>query len=378
MRGHHEGSIYGRTIRRKTRTTRCWVAAVSTPYGRRTAYAATEKEAKAKLVELLRARDAGLDPRGNYSLGSYLARWLADIRPTVRPRTYEHYLLIVRHLTAELGRQRLSTLSVFAVNDYLRSLQAAPRTVAHHRAVLRNALNDAMRHGLVARNVAALSRSPRVEKPSLSTLTADQAAALIEGSREDRLHALWTLAVTSGQRQSELLGLAWTELDLDGATMRVERALARVAGEWRLVAPKTAGSRHVIPLTPIAVEALHAHRLRQAAERNGAPEGLVFTSQRGMPLHRRELSLEWHATLDRLGLPRVRFHDLRHTAATLMLAAGHSLEDVKQMLGHSTIALTSDTYSHPVAERLREVAGGVEAMLARSRTRSRMGGDQVP
>jgi integrase len=374
MRGHNEGSIYQRTrVRVGGEKVLVWTVAVTTPTGRRTAEAKTRAEAKLKLAELKRQRDAG-QGRGA-TLTEYLTRWLAETRPTVRYQTARHYSLVAGHLIVGLGRYRLDELNVEHVEAYLRSLQLAPRTINHHRAVLRRALNDALRRGLLVRNVAALARPPKVETVPREILSPEQAEHLIEASADEREHALWLLAVTTGQRQGELLGLRWTSLDLDGRTLRVSEALSRRGGRFVMVAPKTAGSRHVVPVTPRAVAALREWKVRQVAEAAalGLEErGLVFTTPKGEPYHNSQVLNLWHATLERLGLPRVRFHDLRHTAASLMLAAGYTLEDVKQMLGHSTIAVTSDTYSHPMADRLRQVADGTEAFLQGSRTVSRM------
>jgi integrase len=145
---------------------------------------------------------------------------------------------------------------------------------------------------------------------------------------------------------------------------------------WERVPPKTVGSRHHVPLAPLAVEALREWYTRQAEEAaalgaaDKQPTGLVFTSPKGYPWHARAITEEWWKALAKAELPSVRFHDLRHTAATIALSSGYTLEDVKQLLGHSTITLTSNTYSHPLATRMRDVVVGMEATLTRSRTRS--------
>lgn len=368
MRGHNEGSIYQRSTPRGP----VWVASVSMASGRRTAHATSRAEAKLKLAELLRQRDSGQSRSS--PLAGYLASWLEEKRSSVEPKTYRTYRPIVKDLIAGLGRRSVSDLTVEDVETYLRSLPLSPRSVNHQRAILRTALNDAIRRSLVVRNVAALARPPKVAKRKPTILNVAQAARVMTETADDRLHALWALALFTGQRQSEYLGLRWDDLDLAGGTVSIDVALARHNGEWVLKAPKSEGSRHVLPLTGRVIDALERWRPEQVAEYKelGAkkPPALVFTTTRGLPWHQAPLLREWYRTLDRLGLPRVRFHDLRHTSANLMLAAGYTLEDVKQMLGHSTIAVTSDTYAHPMADRMRQVVDGTDALVANSAERS--------
>jgi integrase len=159
-------------------------------------------------------------------------------------------------------------------------------------------------------------------------------------------------------REAELLGIAWEDVDFAAGTVRVHQQLVRVAGEWRLAPPKTKAGARTVALAPDAMAALRDHQRRMAAERT--PDwpfyGLVFVTERGKPIYGWRLLQMLGAHARRLGLPPVHVHDLRHSAATLMLEAGLTLEDVKQTLGHSTIAITSDVYSHPSKERQHEVA----------------------
>ena len=390
MRGHNEGSLYRRTVTRADGTVwRPWIAAVTINGRQRTKYGRTKEEQKANLKALLADRDLGL-AGDDSDLASFLLRWLSETRSGIRPSTYRDYELHCRHLSAGLGRVKLKALTVAMVNDYLRGVLAAgcaPQTAKNRRGVLRNALKYAMSAEMIGRNVAALSQAPRVERKRSGELSAEQVVTLLDATRADRLYPLWLLAILTGQRESELLGLAWPEVDLDGRTVKIEWQLARAADprpdrrgrttyHWERVRPKTAGSRHPVALAPIAVEALREWRVRQSAElralgAEGEHEGLVFTDPKGGPWHVTDLLRAWHATLERVGLPSIRFHDLRHTAATVALSSGYELEDVKQLLGHSTITLTSNTYSHPVPARQREVVAGMEAALERSRTRSR-------
>jgi integrase len=245
----------------------------------------------------------------------------------------------------------------------------AAQTVRHHHAVLRNALAYAVRAGYVDRNVATLVSPPSPPANERTTLGPRELARI--GGSGDRLVGLWLLAGVHGLRESEALGLLWDDVDLGAGMVTVRHQLARAEGRWVLVEPKTGRSRRVVHLTPAVVDALRVHRERMLDEASRAPSWPfyrhVFLTPSGRPYHSAKLLDTWYALLERLELPRVTFHALRHSAATNALAQGIPLEDVKQMLGHSSIRLTSDTYSHPDAERARAVAGLLgDAFSARS------------
>jgi integrase len=230
----------------------------------------------------------------------------------------------------------------------------APKSVKHVHTTLHRALGQAVRWGLVPRNVAAAVDPPRVRTPEMRPLSPTQARTLLAAAEGNRLTALYVLAVTTGMRQGELLGLGWEDVDLDAGTVRVRRTLTLARGGPRLTEPKTRRSRRQIRLTASAVDALDRNRERQEAE--GAAkgdgwndQGLVFRTRRGTPIRRDNLhSKSWKPLLRRAGLPDVRFHDLRHTCATLLLTKGVHPKIVSEMLGHSSIAITLDTYSHVI------------------------------
>jgi integrase len=220
----------------------------------------------------------------------------------------------------------------------------------------------------VSRNVAKLVDPPRVARHEIQPLTPEQAKALIETSVENRHRALWITALGTGLREGELLGLRWDDVDLDAGRLRVRHTLANVNGELTLLEPKTDRSRRTVLLPDSVVAALRAHRTRQRMERLVAgsrwvDSGHVFTTLVGKPIHGATVTRAFQAALARAGLPRSRFHDLRHAAATFLLAQGMTLEDVKQLLGHSSITLTSNTYGHVLEQRQREVAAAMDAVL---------------
>jgi integrase len=234
--------------------------------------------------------------------------------------------------------------------------------------VLRRALVTAERWGLVTRNVAKLVDPPRVPKHEIRPLTPAQAKRLIDKAEDDRLKAHYVTALGTGLRQGELLGLRWEDVDLRLHRLRVRHTLANVGGTLTLLEPKTDRSRRSVMLPDAVVTELRAHRTRQKEERllagsRWVDSGHVFTTTIGTPLHAATVTRAFQAALTRADLPDSRFHDLRHAAATFLLAQGMTLEDVKQLLGHSSITLTSNTYGHVLEQRQRQVARAMDAVL---------------
>jgi len=368
-RGHHEGTIRQRADGR-------WEAQVSMPRGKRKSYyGKTRREAQDKLRAALRDLDAGLDlAAGRQTVGQFLDRWLADVaKPSVRPSTYESYAGHVRnHLKPALGHIQLAKLTPQQVQTMLTEKTAAglsPRTVQYIRAVLRRALGQAMKWGLVARNVATLTEPPRSAKKPVQPLTAEQARAFLDFTKDDRLGPLFHVAITTGLRQGELFGLRWPDVDLAAGTLTVRHALQRINGKPTLVAPKTDKSRRTVTLPASAVAALREQRKRQLQERLLAGSrwqdwGLVFASTIGTPLEPTNVTHRFQRLLADAGLPRQRFHDLRHCAASLLLAGGVPLRTIMGILGHSQISLTANTYTHLAPALERDAAAALDAVLA--------------
>ena len=364
------------------------------------------QEARDLLADLERLKESQAPANARtLTLGKFLTRWLDDVKPSIAYSTWRKHESICRvHIAPVLGFRRLSDLSVSDVRSFLREAVGNPQSTRHHRATLRRLLADAQRQGLVARNVAALAKPPKLPHRERPILNAEQARTLIEGTKDDRYHALYVLAVTTGMRSAEMLGLTWEDIDLGasgatshraddasagrvpagrsgrvsrgrrqdvvgGASVTVSRTLVRIGKEWKLGPTKTDKSRRVIPLTPVAVDALREHRKRQLAERMAAgypgTEGLVFTTPSGKPVWGSNILPLLRAHLVRLGLPKVGLHDLRHSAATVLFAQGIPLEVISDMLGHATTRITSDLYRHRVpalsveaARKMQEAVGG--------------------
>lgn len=342
---------------------------------RKSYYGSTRRAVQQKLVVALRDLQRGVTPTDDRrTTGQLLDRWLEDVaKATVRPRTFVSYSQTVRlHLKPTLGRAPLSKLSPQQVQALLNSKLASglsPRSVGIIHAVLRRALNQAVKWDLVPRNVATLVQPPRAPRAEITPLTPEQARAFLDAVRGDRLEALYSVGLALGLRQGEVLGLAWTDVDLEAGTLRVAHALQRVNGRLELVEPKSRSSRRTIPRPATVARALRVHRSRQLEERLAAgprwrESDLVFTTAVGTPLDSRNVTRRFQAALERAGLPQLRFHDLTHTAASLMLAQGIAPRVVMETLGHSQISLTMNTYSHVVPALQREAADRMDAVLS--------------
>lgn len=303
------------------------------------------RRAQAIQRELLAQRDAELAPSGQ-TLADFLRSWLTSLRDAkrqrIRPRTLDHYAMIVeRHIIPALGARRLDRLSERHVQSWLDADPGSPRTIAHHRAVLRRALNVALRQRLVARNVALAVELPPIPEFRGQPLTLDEARALLAATADDRLGPLWRLALDSGLRSSELLGLAWDDLDLAAGTVTVTSQLQRRHGAWVRTPTKAARSLSVLSLAPETVASLRAHQLLQAAERQPSWRywGLVFVTPSGEPLEQTSVLRAFHAACDAAGIPRRRFHDLRGSSTTLLQELGVPEEVRMARLGHATKAM---------------------------------------
>lgn len=374
-RGRNEGTIHHRADGR-------WVAIIGHGYNdagkriRQHVYGRTRADVVAKLGPALRARDDGLLPApARLTVTSELADWLEAVRPTVRPSTFTSYKYIVKtHLAPALGRVRLVRLQPTDVERMTTAKEAgglSPRTVALMRTVLRMALGRAVKHGRLSRNVAALANPPRQVRHEIKPLSPEEVRTLLAAVAGTRLEGPVVVAVSTGLRAGELLGLQWADIDLDTGTLTVRTALQRIDGEHRLVPPKTSSSKREVALGAGTVAAIRAHRIRQLEERlvagdewNAAWPDLVFQTTVGGPVDINNLRHRFHRVLDRVGLRRVRWHDLRHAAASLLLAQNVHPRVIMELLGHSSIAVTMNTYSHVMPAARRDAAATMDAILA--------------
>jgi integrase len=325
-RGKGEGSVYKSGGR--------WVAQVEagrTSTGRRRYARATRRtkpEAIAALRDLQRQIAGGVAADRTLTVAAYLDRWVDEVLPYsgVAQSTVDKYRWVVGHwLKPHIGTVRLDRLTPAHVQTMLRNLEKAgksARTRAQARTVLRRALGHAQRTELVTRNPAALAVAPRLTRGTSDALTADEAAMVLSAASGDRLEALAVLALRLGMRRGELLALDWSDIDLK-------------RGELTVRAGKTEGSSRTLPLVAGTADVLRSRR----------GVGPIFTTEAGRRLGGRQALRVWHRWTEAAGLGRRRFHASRHTAATLMLQRGVPLEVVSAILGHASLAITSDIYA---------------------------------
>jgi integrase len=371
-RGQREGSIYKRKDGR-------WAAALNLGYQngrlkRKMFYGKTRKEVADKLSDAQGHIRKGLPVvNDRLTVGEFLNKWLEEVaRPSVRAITHRTYSELVKHhLAPALGKKQLAKLSPQDVQSFLNEKlksNLSPKTVKHLNDTLRAALNIALKWGLVHRNVATLVNPPRIQRQEMKVFTPDQAKVFLDYVKGHRLEALFWLALTLGLRRGEILGLHWSDVDIDAGTLRVNQALLRVNGKLLLSEPKTEKSRRALPLPSLLIASLRAHRSRQLEERLRAGEhwqqtDFVFTTQIGTPIEPRNLNRTFDALLKNAGLSRIRFHDCRHTAATILLSQGVSPRTIMEILGHSQISLTLNTYSHVLPEMTREAVSVMDTVL---------------
>jgi len=373
-RGHGQGGIRKRADGR-------WEATVDLGWEngkrkRKYLHGRTQRDAAEMLRRAQTAIEAG-QPVGNdrLTVEAYLEGWLRDTLPTsVKPTTVENYGYVIRgSVLPTLGRLPLRKLAPNDVDRMLRHLEdqgRKPNTLRLARTILRRALRDAERRDLVVRNAAALSEAPHVERRPHRTLTVPEARHLLAAAEDDRLGPLWTVALATGLREGELLGLRWEDVDPEAAELRVRGTLKRLAGRGLVrTSAKNQTSEARVPLIPLALSALRRQRARQAEERLAAggawcdDEGYVFTTPLGTPIDARNLLRAWGSFRDGAALPPMTIHDLRHSTATLLRNLGVPLDEVSAILRHAGIAITADIYSEVGRDLKRDAMAVLERAL---------------
>lgn len=399
-RANGEGTIYQRKDGRWEGA--AFVLTTAGTHRRVRIYAATREAARRKLTRLIEQSDQGIPvASAAWTVQEYLGYWLRTVvLQERRPKTYQGYEGVVRlHLVPGLGRKRLAKLTAQDVRVFLTRLRRecqcckngsdaqrkepqccarkggqccqstlSPRMVQFVHAVLRNALECAVREEVIPRNAARLVKIAAPQYAVNRGLTAPQAQAVLNAAQTQRLGALYVLALFLGLRRGELLGLRWEDVDLDGGKLEVVHTLQRVGGALQLVPPKTQGSRRTVPLPLVCVEALREHKRRQFRERSDAwpdweDHGLVFASRRGTPMEPDNLRRSWSVIRAGAGLSGVRFHDLRHTCVTLLLDLGVPPHVVREIVGHSAIEVTMTIYAHASLDEKRKALGKLGAAL---------------
>jgi integrase len=368
-RGHNEGSIY------PTKDGK-WRGAVSLGWDangkqrRKYVSGKTRAEVNKKISALLGDQQRGVPiSTGTPTIREFLERWLEDVvKPNKRLGTYEAYESVVRiHLIPALGRHKIEKLTALHVQQMLnekRQAGVSGRTLTNMRAYLRAALNQAMKWDLVPRNVAALTDPPSVEKFEAKPIPAQDVTKLLSAAQDDPLEALWVTTVWLGLRQGEAFGLQWSDVDFQNRSIRIHQQLQRSnrkPREARLVETKTKASRRTLPLPDPVVAALQRHRKRQLEDRllagqrwQGDTWNLVFCTSIGTPLDPSNVTKQYRALLERAGLERRRFHDLRHSCGTFLASRNVQPRIIMEVLGHSQISTTMNIYTHVELGSMRD------------------------
>ncbi len=341
---------------------------------------ATEREAEAALPDILGSLNDGsyVEPDRVSVRDFLLDEWLPAVRTTLRPSTLKLYeTLATAYVVPRIGNVKLQKLSPAQLNRlYAELLESGARdgkplgaeTTRKVHRLMHRALRDAVRWGRVTRNVAASADPPRAPRPEIKAWSVDDVRAFLARSSEDRLAALWTLLLTTGLRRAEALGLSWSDVDLDAGRLTVRQSLAYVGTQAVLSETKTARSRRLVVLAPVAVAALRGHRATQAEERlavgtGWCDTGLVFTNVDGSALKPATVSRRFDELLKVAGVPRITLHGTRHTWATLALLEGIPAKIVAEVLGHSSTQVTLDVYSHVTPGMQADATGRVAGLF---------------
>jgi integrase len=383
-RGNHEGTIVRRADGR-------WMALVTVGRNPTTGklqrlalYGKTRQEVADKLNQTLSDRSRGtFVALHKLTVGEWLDTWLREYKkPILRPISYDSYEMFISvHLKPALGHIPLKNLrpdQVQRLYNQKRDDGLSARTIRYMHIVLHGALRQALKNQLVVRNVSEATELPAGKTRMMHPFTLEQVQQFLTVVREDRLFAAFFLELGTGVRRGELLGVCWRDLDLDTGVAHIRQELIRVrnhgakAGDrkTRLIfqAPKTEQSRRTIPIPADIVEALKHHKACQAEERLLIGEAyedhsLVFCQANGQPIDPRNFTRHFERLLKHAGLPRIRFHDGRHTFATLMLELGEAPKTVQTMLGHTKISTTLDIYSHVSLDLQKKAAARLNVAL---------------
>jgi integrase len=342
---------------------------------RNVVYGKSQREVREKLAALRREIEEGGRPaNGRIMVGQYMQDWLTSKRNTVKPRTWHRYESFVRlHVEPTLGKVRLAKLAPEHLDHLYADLLArglSPTTVGHLHAMLHDALKQAVRRGTVPRNVTEFVDRPRARRHEIRTLSAEEARGLLAAAEGDPFEALYVVALTTGLRQGELLALRWRDVDLGAGTLQVRGTLQRGHdNELEILEPKTKSSVRLVQLSLLGVDALKRHATGQAELRRAAGDawddrGLVFTNEIGRPVNASNLwGRSFRPLLKRAGIEGLRFHDLRHSAATLLLGQNVHPKVVSEMLGHADVGITLDLYSHVTPTMQAHAASAFDTLL---------------
>jgi integrase len=369
-RSRGEGSIF-------QRKDGLWSGQITLPNGKRKCkYGKTQKEVKDWLLEQRESVAGGVYTESpDITLGDFLDRYINEIaRNNCKPHTVIVYEALVRlHVKPALGRVKLSALRPDQIQHLYNQMYEqglARRTVHHTHAIVHKALEYALKWGLVPRNVASAVEVATPKRRVPTVWTKEQMLQFLEAVKDQRYYALFLLACTTGLRKGELFALTWNAVDFDGRCIQVRQAAQYVTGKGMVVSdPKTDRARRKVAVPQFAMQALHDHRLRQEALAQATGDrwvksDFVFTSNNGTLINDRNFHEEWKRLIRLAKVPDIRFHDLRHTHSTLLLLSGIHPKVVQERLGHASIAITLDVYSHVLPEMGQQAADQMEKLVA--------------
>lgn len=366
---HGEGSVFQRKDGR-------WVARITLPNGKKkTTYCKTEKEAERARRKMLNELEQGTLATGPQQLLKvYLAQWIEQAhKSSIRASSYNMYrIAIYKHINPSLGHimlQRLTPQQVQAFYTAKLDEGLSAKRVRGLHSVLHVALDNAVKWGLVGKNVCDLVSPPVPQRPEIQPLTLEQAQTLLQVAQTHQLKALITVAVTTGMRRGELLGLHWQDVDFQSGTLVVRRSVGRYGKLGVIVSePKTPRSRRKIVLPAFVLDVLREHQAKRQELRENAGEqwremDIVFCNLYGGYIEASNLQNRFKHLLNAACLPDIRFHDLRHSAATLLLGMGVHPKIVQELLGHSSISMTMDIYSHVLPSMQQEAMSKLDGIL---------------
>ncbi|GCE48496.1 integrase [Thermosporothrix hazakensis] len=350
-RGHNEGSVYFDASRNR------WVAAISiSPGKRKKFYFEKKQDAVKKKNEALRELEQGTLATGTQrKLGEYLVDWLENVHKSkVRVGTYVNYKKKIKYIVDGLGNVWLQKLTPEQVQDFLQKQLAnglSSKTVHEIHGVLRLALKNALRWGLVSRNVCEVVDPPTIVSREAVPLSVEQARILVKHVRGHRLEVLLAMAVVTGMRRGELLALRWSDIDFERCRLLVSHSVDYIAGYGYVVGkPKTAAGKRWVSLPAFLFKMLKQHQFQQLEMKRLTKEwkdnDLVFPNRHGGYLHPNHMGEQFRKLLKEAGLPAIHFHDLRHSAATILLCMGVNVKVIQELLGHSDISVTLGVYGH--------------------------------
>lgn len=351
-RANNEGSIYF-SDREHT-----WIAEVTLPNGKRKKKRNKRQNVvKDWLFEQRKAiKENNIIVDEHISVADYLKRYLeTSAKHKVKPSTFSAYRRDIEgHILPELGKIKLSALTPHQIQDlYNKKLKdgLSKKSVLNIHGVLRTALNQAVKLGLLIQNPCTLVTPPRPEKTLPSIWTVEQSQLFLDAVEDHRYYLIYLIALTTGARRGEILGLEWQNISWENSTISIQKSVNEVEGKAMVGDTKTKRSRRIIALPQLVIDNLKAKR-----EESGDNSGFIFKTSKNTIILPRNLLRHFHSVLDRIDIPRIRFHDMRHTAATILLQQGVHPKKVQELLGHSSIVLTLDTYSHIIPTLHNETA----------------------